>query len=775
MMAGSCLKSTTSLLGLAALMATATAAGAQVAAPAPAPGNVASDDIVVTATRRAESISKVPVSMIAANQKKLDALGVKSIDDLTRLTPGVQFAHGAGLSAADSNIAIRGMSSVVGSATTGIYIDDTPIQIRAIGNTLGNPYPRVFDLDRIEALKGPQGTLFGAGAEGGTVRFITPAPSLSRLSAYVRGEGSVTQGGQPSYEGGAAIGAPLIADKLGMRVSAWYRRDGGYIDRIDPRMPAGADKNSNDQTSLVLRGALAMAPTERLTITPSIFYQRTHSYDRSQYLDPKSGSYGYLTNPGDHQLRDLEYLRTPVHDRFALPALKIDYDLGPVELISNTSFFIRNEQDVRDYSFYFSSLFTGSDFAGAANGDPSFAGNRQRNFTQEIRLQSTDDDARLSYVIGAFYANNRQYYAQDSVDNDRSSAFYAAVFGVPLLPGNVAYHERTRARDRQLAGYGELTLKITDKLKAIAGARVARTKFDFSDAKDGPIAGAGGTDTGRQSETPVTPKFSLTYQADANNFFYATAAKGYRIGGANPTVNALCSANLAALGYASAPRQYESDHLWSYEVGSKNSLAGGRIRLDGSAFYINWSNIQQRVTLSQCGGQFIGNLGKATSKGFDLSAQVSLTRALLVSASLSYNDTSFTRSSTTPSGAIVARDGDKIGGSPWSLVASGQYNLPFAESFKPFVRLDYEHHGRGRAQDPLLYGYDPLIPRTPSTDFVSARIGMVVSGWDVSIFGDNLFDTHRWLSQGREPISSVLFYDTSFRPRTVGMTFVKRY
>lgn len=771
------LKSGASSLGLAVLipMAAISPAAAQVAAPPVDNSGASMGDIVVTATRRAEAISKVPVSMVAATQEKLDALGVKGIDDLTRLTPGIQLTRGAGLSAGDSNIAIRGISSVVGSATTGIYIDDTPIQIRAVGNTLGNPYPRVFDLDRVEALKGPQGTLFGAGAEGGTVRFLTPAPSLSKFSAYVRGEGSITQGGAASYEGGAAVGAPIVQDKVGFRVSAWYRRDGGYIDRVDPRAPDDPDKNSNAQNTLVLRGALAIKPTDALTITPSIFYQRQHAYDRSQYLDPKSGTYGNLTDPGDNKLRDLEYLRTPMRDRFALPALKVDYDFGPVELISNTSFFIRNERDVRDYSFYFSSLFTGNDFAQAANGDPSYAENRQRNFTEEVRLQSTDPNAVLSYVVGAFYANNRQSYEQNSIDNDRPSAFYAAALGTPLLPGNVAYFQQTGTRDRQIAGFGEVTLKITDKLKAISGVRVARTKFDFTNIKDGPIAGDASSEVGRQSETPVTPKFSLTYQANTNNFFYATAAKGFRIGGANPSVNALCAPNLAELGYDAAPSQYKSDHLWSYEIGSKNSLAGGRVRLEGSAFYIDWSNIQQRVALSQCGDQFISNLGKATSKGFDLSAQVKVTRALIFSGSVSYNDTKFTRSSRTPSGSVVASAGDKIGGAPWSIVLSSQYAMPFAENYKPFIRVDYEHRSQGPVQDPLLYGYDPLIPRTPATDFVSARVGAIVSGWNVSVFADNLLNTHTWLSQGREPLSSVLFYDSTFRPRTVGLTAIRRY
>ncbi len=190
--------------------------------------------IVVTATRRSEALSKVPISVTAINQEALDAHGMKDFQDIARFTPGVTID-----SSITNAISIRGISSSGGAGTTGIYIDDTPIQMRSVGFNPDDTLPKTFDLDRVEVLRGPQGTLFGAGSEGGTVRYILTAPKLHGSSTYVRSELSTTTGGQPSYELGVAHGTALIDGTLGVRMSAWYRNDGGWIDRVDPTTRVG--------------------------------------------------------------------------------------------------------------------------------------------------------------------------------------------------------------------------------------------------------------------------------------------------------------------------------------------------------------------------------------------------------------------------------------------------------------------------------------------------------------------------------------------------------
>src|SRR6202451_2834977 len=197
-------------------------------------------EITVTATRREESLSKVPISVSAFSQETMDQRGVKDITDLVRYTPGVSIDQ-TGTNA----ISIRGISSSGGAGTTGIYIDDTPIQMRALGFNPDDTLPKNFVLDRVAVPRAPQDTVFGAGAEGGTVRYIMKQPSVTKESTYVRTELSTTRSGDPSYEFGIAHGGPIVEDVFGYRASVWYRYDGGWIDRIDPTTGALVDKNAN--------------------------------------------------------------------------------------------------------------------------------------------------------------------------------------------------------------------------------------------------------------------------------------------------------------------------------------------------------------------------------------------------------------------------------------------------------------------------------------------------------------------------------------------------
>ena len=202
-----------------------------------------------------------------------------------------------------------------GSGTTGIYIDDTPIQVRNLGLNANNTLPAVFDLDRVEVLRGPQGTLFGAGSEGGTVRYITPQPSLTHYSGYAHSEIAYTQDGAPSAEFGVAAGGPIVEDKLGFRASAWIRRDGGWIDRVDYQTGAVTDADANRVDTYVLRAALAWRPTPNLTITPGIDYQKRDQHNYDNY-------WVAISDPGAGVYRNGTPDRMADPDRFYLPTLK---------------------------------------------------------------------------------------------------------------------------------------------------------------------------------------------------------------------------------------------------------------------------------------------------------------------------------------------------------------------------------------------------------------------------------------------------------------------
>ena len=213
---------------LLTLLAPLGAAIAQTASRPPDAGVPIIEEVTVTATRRAEPLSKVSISVSTFSAEQMDSRGVKDFDDLIRLTPGLNLTRQSATGA--NHISIRGIASDAGSGTTGVYIDDTPIQVRNLGFGAGNAFPGLFDVERVEVLRGPQGTLFGAGSEGGTVRFIQTEPSVSQQSSYVRSEISTLKNGSPSYEAGGAFGAPIIPGTLGFRVSAFYRHEGGYID-----------------------------------------------------------------------------------------------------------------------------------------------------------------------------------------------------------------------------------------------------------------------------------------------------------------------------------------------------------------------------------------------------------------------------------------------------------------------------------------------------------------------------------------------------------------
>ena len=259
---------------LAALCATA-ASAADAAAEPEASGPL--QEITVTATRHEESLSKVPISVTALTQDAMDLRGIKDFQDVARFTPGVNIDNSG-----TNNISIRGIASSGGAGTTGIYIDDTPIQIRALAFNPDDALPKSFDIDRIEVLRGPQGTLFGAGSEGGTVRYITTQPSLTKIAFTAARKCPTRKEARPATKAALRPAARLIDGTLGARLTVWYRRDGGYIDRIDPVSLATVQKNANFDETVLYRLAAVWAPNDAWTITPSIYYQDRYRNQRRE-------------------------------------------------------------------------------------------------------------------------------------------------------------------------------------------------------------------------------------------------------------------------------------------------------------------------------------------------------------------------------------------------------------------------------------------------------------------------------------------------------------
>ena len=768
-------------------------------------------EVVVTATRREETLSRVPISVSAMTQESMDQRGIKDFSDLVRFTPGVKLEQNT-----TNNISIRGISATGGASTTGIYIDDTPIQIRGIGGSATDTLPQAFDIDRIEVLRGPQGTLFGAGSEGGTVRYITTQASTTRSSAYSRGEVSFTQGGRPNYELGVAGGTPIIDGTLGIRVSAWYRRDGGWIDRVDPYTFQTVDANANRTQNAVVRMNMLWTVNDSWTVTPSVYYQNRRINDNNLY-------WPFLSDPGSDRYISANPENGGGRDRFVLPALKIEGDLGFAHLIFNSSYFDRKQTvptysgTLYDISFYQTLIGLDADFnflpgfpLNLEDGtglhlppslhdyrSPTYQLNTQRNVTEELRLQSANPDARVLWTVGLFYTNNRQHDLNRIYDPDLnrltetlSGQSYQDVFGGAVnTPEGDSWRVDTHSRDRQQAIFGEATFNVTDQWKVIAGARYSHTEFAFSLYNAGAQLFADPTLVNpSQKENSFTPKLGVSFQADRDNLYYATYAKGFRPGGGNqPIPIVACQKDTEAFGITEVPNSYKSDTTQSYEVGAKNNVAG-RVRVASSIYYIRWNEIQQSVYLPTCGLSFVSNLGQALAKGADIQADVLLTDALTLQLAAGYTDARYTKDSRAASNAgIVTANGDSIEGpdgrppSPFTGTVGLEYRFTAMEH-EMYVRGDYEYSARakwvGPTQDPNTLQYNPLAFTLPSTSFASARAGLRHNSWDFSAFVDNLTDAHPIRSYDFQVDpgtgDSVLTRNSTFRPRTFGVTFTYR-
>lgn len=834
------------LQGVAPIAALGVLSGPVVLAaqPAAAPGAGAGSgpqlqEIVVTATRRVEPISKVPMSVSALSQSQMDARGIEDIQQLARYVPGIHIDN-----TGTHNVTIRGIASNGGAGTTGLYIDDTPIQMRALAFNPDEALPIAFDLQRIEVLRGPQGTLFGAGSEGGTVRYITTPPSLTRTSVYSREELAYTQGGAPSYEAGVAAGTPLIEGTFGIRADLYYRHDGGYIDLIDPVSLSTVAHNANDVNWAMFRLEAIWKLSERWQVQPGFYYQSRVAHNTNDY-------WPLYSDPAADRLVSADPDRREIPDKFYLPSLKITGQFSGFELIADSAYYHRRETTGYDGTFYnlgfyqspavFASVASGLPLLLDANGvhlpagatdyrSPATVDNDQQNLVEEVRLQSDDPSARLSWTTGLFFSSDRQRYLEqihDPLLNELTEAYlgepYTAVFCdfsaatssclTPYQPitydprfPNDSYFLQTHSKDTQYAWYGQGTYAFSSQWKLTLGARESHLRYSFDTLTGGPqLYLPPQTGSGQKSENAFTPKASLAFQYNENNLYYATYAKGFRPGGANnPVPYAACSTDFQNFGISGAPPTFDSDSVDSYEIGAKNNFHG-RVALSTSLYYIRWNNIQQTVVPPICQISFIDNLGTAVAKGVDLQADFALTDQLTADLTAGYTDARYTRDirlSALEALPIVA-SGDAITGES-GTGTSGTPSAPVTVSLglqydfhlfgrASFVRFDDEYAGRSKwltaQQDPATQQYDPLYYPLSSTNLMSIRGGMRFGDWRVEAFVDNLANSHtvtnyQWsIDPGAcaaTPTAACeaptrLQTQWALQPRTMGLTAIYRY
>ncbi|MDB5461306.1 MAG: TonB-dependent receptor [Caulobacteraceae bacterium] len=821
------------------------------AAPA---GFNALEEVVVTATRQSSTVNKVALSITAVTQKNLEQQGIHTAQDLAASVPALRITPPAtnGL-----QISIRGIASSQGAATTGIYLDDTPLQRRAGAgavNGIGVVLPQLFDLDRVEVLRGPQGTLYGGSSEGGTVRFITPTPSLTSMSGMARAEVNSVQDGGIGYEAGAAVGGPIVSDKLGFRVSLWDRHDAGYIDHVSGFTSRTLASNTNWKDAQAVQAKILWQMTDRFSITPSYYYSKTYANDADQswqdipqftqvaryysatgvattpalarfiYPAHTYGPYN-MWGPNKSGMNQCVYANAlanatndqcpayqPQTNTVSIPTVTIDYRFDGVSLKSITSYV--DQRNKGSQPMFVNSL-------GTANGGNPFVFNLpymyaqyfyktfETQWNQEFRLSSTEADGRLQWVAGLFYNNSKSQ--SNAYDIETANAYTLTLKGVPLTPlygpgtpyytdpGVYSWRNQTLL-ETELAAFGEASYRLTDKLKATVGLRVSQTKFQYSLAFAGPAFGYlapdslnGGLAGGTIKETPVTPKFGLSYQINPTDLVYITAAKGFRSGGVNNAPPAArCASDIATVGLTTTPQTFASDSVWSYEAGSKLRLLDGRAQVNSSVFFIDWKNPQTTFGLPTCGFSYVINAGEAQSKGADFQGQFRLTQNLTGNIAVAYTDAHYVKGVTgpAPTNTVFVSPGDLLAGAPWNLNLGLNYQFEVA-AMPAYVRGDFRYSSsyRSGGQWPdTSYSLQSLY--TSELRQLNVRAGITVSHWDVSVFADNVTNSQDVngvsYPAGRstgcsDPTCAVAksFFPvnpvTLLKPRTVGISASVRY
>jgi outer membrane receptor protein involved in Fe transport len=776
------------------------------------------ENIVVTAQRREETVQSVPISINAIGADQLDAGIIRDIGDIAAMTPGLQFALPNGFSQAFTTISMRGLNTNTGPPTVGVYLDDTTISSRLSGTAnQGNVYPYSFDLARVEVARGPQGTLFGAGSEAGTVRFITTQPSLTDFSGVLKGDLAETEGGRGSYEAGIAMGGPIIPNEVGYRFSAWERSDGGYVNQINTLPGPGylnvTDPNANTNKKTVFKAALAFQAGDFL-VTPGFYYQRTHQDNSGRF-------YGAYSDAQDDILNNGYLLPEAWTDRWNMESIKAeDKNLPFADLTIDGSYFYREATEVLDESAFVCPGMVTNGQPGCGNPlGIGYAENMNQvaytptnmnveAYTAEARLASNSKDSRISWVAGVYFEHRAQrdfqidYDPADYQESFGSSVTAATPHGLPSgLPLNsyIIQDQHELFVDVQTAAYVQFDFRIFDPLTLTVGERVAHVTVDGADTTAiSYLTGAPPYAPFHGENNPVTPHLGLTYHINQNDLVYFTFGEGYRPGGGNGAIpNGPGEGSCA--GQPQVPSTYAPDSVHAFELGTKDTFMDGRLQIDMSLFYNEWRGIQQYLSES-CGPYaFATNAGDAVSDGMDLQLQWVLSPQLrfdlnagyvnayyTVNAYVPYNGTAGTLPG--PSTLIVGKD-DKVGIlpqviAPWNVNATLNYEVPVNGTDKLHAAITtlYTSQSPGPfiTQNVGSLNYYPLAAPDPATHMYNGRVGYTMGKLDLTAYVNNILNNTPELSKYQPnnafctPPGNPLCYNlvdyTTFRPRTLGIT-----
>jgi iron complex outermembrane receptor protein len=739
-----------------------------------APPSQELQEIVVTAEKRESTVQKTPISITAISGSDLQAQGLSDMTSVAQQVPGVSFkTSGPG----QTEFEMRGLTSTGGeSPTVGFYLDDavlTPAAMAQNGKTVIDP--SLFDLNRVEVLRGPQGTLYGAGSMGGTIKLVTNQPDPKAFAANVEVTGSGTSnGGGFNHTENVMLNIPLMQDVAALRLVGTDKYIDGWIDRkvLNPfptevngstargdvaGAPVAEDfRHSNTEHLQAGRATLLIQPTDRLSITLGFMHQSLTQDGPSTIDSPPLNETHY--QPFD--------VSEPFEDKFNLYTLTGKFNFDSFQLVSASAYWDRQQNQTQDISEAMQDYIGGffgppaawpfSSTATVTEGGGTFFGlgagsitedDYTRQFSEELRLASTGPGP-LQWLVGGYYSSFGATSHVFSFYPDTNDGFNAD-FGTTNLADN---HRKVDID--QYAAFGEVSYMLPANLKASVGARYYQYHSNSVTSVSG--VSANGTSNplfGLAQNSGVTPKVDLAYIPDDNTTIYGTVSKGFRPGGPNSPIPVPPCAS-------AAPTQFGPDSVWNYELGEKLRFLDSRISVNGAVYYEDWTNVQQQVAPS-CGFKFTANAGKATVYGAELEVAVVLVPGFVLSQNVGY--THATNSTTLPAAGVVS--GERLLDVPEVTANTAlSYRQPLANDMNFVSRLTNSYVSG--IQD-ITFARNSL----PAYDLVGLRAGVETGRWSAVLFADNLTNKMALLGDtgALSANISILNRVATNQPRTIGV------
>ena len=729
------------------------------------------EEVIVTATKRAQSLQEVGMSISVLSEQSIEEMGIDSYLDFAVRIPnlGTAFQSDGRFDANSPSLrGVFGSGDKSSSATTGIYIDDVPVTSAL--------QPRVLDLERIEVLRGPQGSLYGARSMGGTIRLITQQPSLDESSGSIHTTVSSVADGGENYAFDGNINIPLIEDKLGLRVAAYYGSISGIYDRVyepnwlnyqtgetvqgtTPAFDRNEDVDDEDYYGTQI--AMKWMPTDNLSITPKFMYQKIKA-DGLPFADVDA------ENMETRRFFDSD---EPGEDEWWMGSVVINWSISAGDITSTTAIYERETSEFEEEHTFLDFIY------GAAVGIPITplesvleTTSEYENVTHETRYTS-NLDGRLNYTVGFFYGDSEFTRGYPPALQPGANAALDSALGIPapgtagIVPGDLIFITSQPEQVEELALFGEFTFDLTDRLALTAGGRWYDTEVSYNANSDGFANGGPSEFSGVQSESGFNPKVMASFDATDELNFYASASKGFRIGGVNGQVSpTLCGDELDRVGLdPDSLRTYDSDSLWSYEVGVKSRLADNRLSLNAAAFFIDWSDSLQVQRLA-CGFQVDANVGDVESKGFEVELSAAPIEGLTIDVGVGYTDTEV--ASASGDGFPGYAEGQALHGVPdWTGTGSAQYVFPAFSGWDGRLRADANYYG-----DSTSFNNGAIVDRD-SWSALNLRAGVLNESWDVTLFADNVTDERANLADNRSIAAEMPGRPriVTNRPRTIGL------